>query len=292
MAHPASLISIATATLTWFPNRGSRAGRTPLAGRFTWISSIICSTEEHNNQTLMGTRKDMLPHENDDLSECFPRRAASIVPGGSDAGIFHKGKCHAGAGTAACAPREPALFHGRYEAPDGSLRAIYLTGSHTWGNLCDTATARPAFDYAAYLDFLQRYHHNFIRLWSGDGLGHKPVPYMRSGPGMAKDGGLKVDLDRFDPAFFDRLRSRVVAARDRGVYVGIMLFSPDSGAKREDWNELLYHPANNVQGINADTNGDGRGRGLRSVDSPDHRLSGGVCAKGRRYSQRSGQRAL
>jgi len=61
-----------------------------------------------------------------------------------------------------------------------------------------------------------------------------------------------VDLDRLDPAFFDRLRSRVVAARDRGLYVGIMLFSPDSGAKREDWGDLLFNPANNVQGINAD----------------------------------------
>ena len=55
--------------------------------------------------------------------------------------------------------------------------------------------------------------------------------------GPPLDGGLKVDLDHFDPAFFERLRSRVLAARDRGIYVGIMLFSPD-GAKREDWKSL------------------------------------------------------
>ena len=77
-----------------------------------------------------------------------------------------------------------------------------------------------------------------------------------------------MDLDRFDPAFFERLRSRVVAARDRGMYVGIMLFSPDSGAKREDWNDLLYHPANNVQGINADTNGDGSGAEAYDLSIP------------------------
>jgi hypothetical protein len=100
-----------------------------------------------------------------------------------------------------------------------------------------------------YLDFLERYHHNFIRLWSGDSLGHQPVPYARTGPGTGKDGGLKVDPDRFDPAFFDPLCSRVAAARDRGVYVGIMLFSP--AAKREAWDEHLDHPTNNVQGINA-----------------------------------------
>jgi len=159
-------------------------------------------------------------------------------------------------------PRNPRYF------TDGSGKAVYLTGSHTWGNLCDSRERWPAFDFAGYLDFLERYHHNFIRLWSGDGLGHQPVPYARTGPGTAKDGGLKVDLDRFDPAFFDRLRSRVVAARDRGVYVGIMLFSPDSGAKREDWDHLLYYPTNNVQGINADTNKDSSGAEAYDLSIP------------------------
>lgn len=165
-------------------------------------------------------------------------------------------------------PTNARFFTDGSKHADGSLKAVYLTGSHTWGNLCDYRAKWPAFDYSAYLEFLQRYHHNFIRLWSGDGLGHQPVPYARTGPGTAKDGGLKVDLDRFDPAFFDRLRSRVVAARDRGVYVGIMLFSPDSGAKREDWNGLLYNPANNVQGINADTNGDGSGAEAYDLSIP------------------------
>jgi hypothetical protein len=156
-------------------------------------------------------------------------------------------------------PTNPRYFTDGTKMSNGSLRAVYLTGSHTWGNLCDYRKDWPAFDFTGYLDFLERCHHNFIRLWSGDGIGHQPVPYARTGPGAANDGGLKVDLDRFDPAFFDRLRCRVIAARDRGIYVGIMLFSPDSGAKREDWNDLLYHPGNNIQGIDADTNKDGSG---------------------------------
>ncbi len=156
-------------------------------------------------------------------------------------------------------PTNPRYFTDGTKNPDGSPKAVYLTGSHTWGNLCDYCTNWPAFDFNGYLDFLERYHHNFIRLWSGEGMGHQPGPYARTDRGSAKDGGLKVDLDRFDPAFFDRLRARVIAARDRGVYVGIMLFRPDSGAKREDWGELLFNPANNVQGINGDTNGDGSG---------------------------------
>src|SRR5262245_22709048 len=51
----------------------------------------------------------------------------------------------AGAKSADRIARGPLQTHpqnGRYftddtKMPDGSLRAVYLTGSHTWGNLCD-----------------------------------------------------------------------------------------------------------------------------------------------------------
>jgi hypothetical protein len=42
----------------------------------------------------------------------------------------------------------------------------------------------------------------------------RPHPWVRSGPGPANDGKPKFDLTRFDPEYFDRLRSRVIAARD------------------------------------------------------------------------------
>lgn len=50
---------------------------------------------------------------------------------------------------------------------DGSGKAIYLTGSHTWNNLQDMGPTDPpaAFDYSGYLDFLDQHHHNFIWLW-------------------------------------------------------------------------------------------------------------------------------
>ena len=60
-------------------------------------------------------------------------------------------------------PTNPRYFTDGTTKRDGSLRTVYLTGSHTWGNLCDYRTNWPAFDYAGYLDFLGRYHHNFIR---------------------------------------------------------------------------------------------------------------------------------
>ena len=52
----------------------------------------------------------------------------------------------------------------------GMLGAVYLTGSHTWADLQDTLLidgAQTPFDYNASLDFLEKYNHNFFRLWRG-----------------------------------------------------------------------------------------------------------------------------
>lgn len=47
-------------------------------------------------------------------------------------------------------PANPRYF------TDGSGRAIYLTGSHTWSDFMDSGTTDPptVFDYTAFLDFL------------------------------------------------------------------------------------------------------------------------------------------
>jgi hypothetical protein len=89
-----------------------------------------------------------------------------------------------------------------------------------------------AFDFPAYLDFLERHHHNFIRLWAWDSttwdtrangaLGKDfihnaaPLPWLRTGPGKALDGKPKFDLTKFEPEYFERLRSRVAAAGGAG----------------------------------------------------------------------------
>ena len=53
---------------------------------------------------------------------------------------------------------------------DASGREVVLVGSHTWNSLVDMGRSDPpeAFDFEAYLDFLSRYGHNFIRLWAWD----------------------------------------------------------------------------------------------------------------------------
>ncbi len=185
-------------------------------------------------------------------------------------------------------PTNPRYFTDGTKNPDGSVRAVYLTGSHTWNNLVDMGRDDPpkAFDFEAYLDFLVRHDHNFIRMWAWDSttwdlkssqswtdqkdvFKTSPQPWQRTGPGKALDGKPKFDLEKFDPAYFERLRARVKAAGDRGIYVSVMLF--EGWALRFDptsWGGHPFRMANNVQGINGDPNGDGKGLEIQTLTIP------------------------
>lgn len=175
----------------------------------------------------------------------------------------------------------------RYFA-DSSGKIVYLTGSHTWDNFQDRGLSSPprAFDYEGYLDFLRRHGHTFIRLWihenarSSPWKPHRdyftwPLPYRRTGPGVALDGGLRFDLRSFDPTFFKRLRSRVREAQERGLYVSIMLFDGWSIEMKRPWgvanNPWPGHPFNrdnNINGIDGDLNGDGEGGEIHTLRNP------------------------
>ncbi len=144
---------------------------------------------------------------------------------------------------------------------DGSGKAVYLTGSHTWANLVDQGTTDPpsAFDYTAYLNFLVAHNHNFFRLWTWT-LPHandverpfsKPLPWPRVGPGTASDGKPQFDLNQFDQTYFDRLRARVIAAGQNGIYVSIMLFEGyDLQFMTQSNDGDPFANGNNVNGIN------------------------------------------
>jgi hypothetical protein len=168
---------------------------------------------------------------------------------------------------------------------DGSGRAIYLTGSHTWSNFKDMDFNDPpaAFDYAAYLDFMERNHHNFIRLWAWDlttfrrvadkdnTLFVQPFAWRRTGPGNALDDKPKFDMTALDPSYFDRLRSRVVDAGKRGIYVSVMLFEGYGlHGYRKPWCWLgnPLNVENNINGLNGDPNDDGRGFETHTLQVP------------------------
>ena len=155
-------------------------------------------------------------------------------------------------------------------ASEPDQKAIYLTGSHMYNNLqdgmgpgADCAERPELFDYDAYLRFLKEHGHNFIRLWrweqfksqAAGGNFHlcmTPQPWQRTGPGIAKDGKPRFNLEVFDQTYFDRLRERVIAAGNEGIYVGVMLFdgwalhlspAPDNVEGHP------FHAANNDNGV-------------------------------------------
>ena len=191
----------------------------------------------------------------------------------------------AAAGRGAIGPLRVSEANSRYFA-DPAGRVVYLTGSHYWKNVQDDDVNNPpkAFDNAAYLDFLVSHNHNFTRLWVweqarwSDEVSYShwiaPTIYERTGPGTAADGELKFDLSRLNPAFFARLRQRVIDARSRGIYVSVMLFDGWSlemkpgNAKANPWMAHPFNVANNINGVNGDPNGDRSGREVQTLSIP------------------------
>jgi hypothetical protein len=194
--------------------------------------------------------------------------------------------------------------NGRYFT-DGSGRAVYLSGlqggfemvDNAWGGYFPEG-ATLTTDFNRYLRVLDEYELNYLRLWTLEstrwqkGNIHKlasPLPYLRTGPGKALDGEDKWDLDRFDvgdltsprldsPHFFERLRARCLALHERGIYVMIVLFegfgsvhpvgSKFANPDADPWVGHPYNAANNVNGVNADKDGDGVGIEFHSLEVP------------------------
>jgi hypothetical protein len=89
---------------------------------------------------------------------------------------------------------------------------------------------------------------------------------MRTGPGKATDGGLKFDLRKFNPEYFDRLRARVKALHAAGIYVGVYLFTGEFQLRfrfREDG--YPFSGLNNVNDVDDGYRGGAPETGLASV---------------------------
>jgi hypothetical protein len=166
-------------------------------------------------------------------------------------------------GPLAVHPKNP-----RYFQNTATGEAVYLTGSHTWANLVDIGPKDPSlgdrppqFDFTAYVDWMAKLNHNFIRLWTwelvtwntkgnGENKLHTaaPQPWARTGAEKALDGKAKFDLEKFNPEYFERLGSRIAAARQRGIYVSVMLPSPDLASTKfclanPGKEYLIYNPS-------------------------------------------------
>ena len=168
-----------------------------------------------------------------------------------------------------------------FVAPSG--KAVLLAGSQTWNSFMDLAdSASPvALDFTAYVNFLKSHGHNVTILWRKDlptacGWGadggnttwnQTPFPWMRtggsSGTQVASDGLPAFDLNKFNQAYFDRLRARVQQLQQNGIYAIVQLFDGFSLVQYRCSNDgYPFHNGNNVNGID-----DGGGTGSMTMTS-------------------------
>ncbi len=138
--------------------------------------------------------------------------------------------------------------------------AILVGSSEHYG-----AVVNRDFDWRTYLDTLAAEQLNLTRLFVGSyyekqgafGIrantlapapGRALLPWARSTTPGAADGGAKVDLARWDPAYFERLRAFVGEAGKRGIVVEVVLFSSHYA---DGWPLSPLNAGNNVNGIGA-----------------------------------------
>lgn len=139
--------------------------------------------------------------------------------------------------------------------PEG--KPLLLTGVYVWDIFC-----MPTFDYKAFFHRLKENSLNFARVWLIWGWEEENwlCPYQRTGPGVAKDGRPKFDLDKLYSPFFAHLKSVLDAARKEGVYLQLVIFDAWCLKNSEGhWDRHCFNGANNVNGIDADKDGDGKG---------------------------------
>ena len=159
-------------------------------------------------------------------------------------------------------PENPRYF------TDDTGKAILLSGSHTWCTLVDLLPIdrepkqEEIFDFDRWLSFTKENGYNFLRLWSRDAgyrmhwRGQEDIVEVT--PSIWEHAGERIpgqppkyDLDRLNPAYFERLRKRVEQLGEIGVYVSVMLF--------DAWSSFPYMPGgfdghplnkqNNVNGV-------------------------------------------
>jgi hypothetical protein len=152
---------------------------------------------------------------------------------------------------------KPLLFIGDYQASPTGPTAVPID---------------PNYDYELYLDTLKAAGLNFAKVWINYGIeaeydsetsfgGYHRfnlMPYLRAGPGLANDGRAKYDLTKFNPLYFDRVAAFCAAARERGIYLHLVLIDAWIFRVPSLWKFHAYNRANNVNDVDGDPTGTGR----------------------------------
>jgi hypothetical protein len=167
---------------------------------------------------------------------------------------------NAGPGTAAAARGKPISLHPRnphYFLFRGQPTVLVTSAEH-YG-----AVINREFDYHTYLRALHADGLNLTRVFTGayrepywgpadqNTLAPRPgrflAPWARSRTPGYQGGGNKFDLDRWDQAYFRRLRDFVQIAGRLGIVVEVVFFSKMYDDR--NWQLSPLHVQNNVNGI-------------------------------------------
>ena len=150
-----------------------------------------------------------------------------------------------------------------YFARDGKP-IVLVTSDHHYGAVIDAD-----FDFARFLDALAAGGANLTRIYpggmfevedkyvAGNPLGplpgrqilpwaHSTVPGAHPALAAAGQPSFKLDLDRWNPDYFARLRAFVEHAAKLGIVVEIAFFN---GMYADSWPLMAFHHRNNVQGV-------------------------------------------
>ncbi|MHC4642332.1 MAG: hypothetical protein ACYS32_11860 [Planctomycetota bacterium] len=150
-------------------------------------------------------------------------------------------------------PKNPHYFLWRYKP------TILITSGEHYG-----AVLNRSFDYRTYLSTLASHGFNLTRTFSGaycepvgafkiknntlaPAKGFLICPWARSNMEGYANGGNKFDLTRWDPEYFERLRSFVAEAGKQGVVVELVLFCPFY--EENMWQLSPMNAANNINGV-------------------------------------------
>ncbi len=198
------------------------------------------------------------------------RRALQILAAGSATGLLGwigEGTAHGQVDQVPLTSQPLGVHSNWYFFSDETGEPIVLTGSPTWGRRRENKVwVSDGWDlgkFSKYLDFLRYWNHNYIRLWMWEQEGTVNI--------WEKTTGGQFDLTKLNQAFFDRTRSFVDAAKQRGIYVGVMLFQGWSGtcpASIPDWPRHPMHRDNNANGIDGDPEDKTFGNKVHSLENP------------------------
>jgi hypothetical protein len=167
------------------------------------------------------------------------------------------------AAVAGAEPIRVSSANPRYFERDGKP-LVFVTSDHHYGAVIDAD-----FHFAAYLAYLGSAGMNLTRIYpggmfeptdkyvAGNPLGPRPgrqiLPWAKSAvtgahPALAEPGqpSYKLDLDRWNPDYFARLKAFVDLAGQKGIVVEVAFFN---GMYADCWPLMALYHVNNVQGV-------------------------------------------